>query len=157
MSHDDEGIVNGMDRRDFLGKIAVGSMVGAGAMVFGGILILPLPKVLNEPPSIFKIGPPSDFPVNTFKLIAERSVFIFRESNSFRALSGLCTHLGCIVKRTDWGFQCPCHGSRFDDRGRVIFGPAPKALEWLKISMGHDGQLVVDLNTKVQETDLYTV
>jgi ubiquinol-cytochrome c reductase iron-sulfur subunit len=50
---------------------------------------------------------------------------------------GVCTHLGCapsykkgdmseIVEGMDYGFFCPCHGSKFDMSGRVFQGvPAP--------------------------------
>lgn len=39
-----------------------------------------------------------------------------------------CSHLGCHLS---WNpeektYECPCHGSRFDCRGRVIDGPAQK-------------------------------
>lgn len=48
---------------------------------------------------------------------------------------GVCTHLGCIptqrknVKVSDEGWTCSCHGSKYDDSGRIISGPAPKNLE----------------------------
>ncbi len=41
---------------------------------------------------------------------------------------GLCTHLGCVPNRTKEGWACPCHGSQFDNSGRVVRGPAPKNL-----------------------------
>ncbi len=50
---------------------------------------------------------------------------------------GVCTHLGCIpsgtaageVKGDFDGWFCPCHGSHYDNAGRIRKGPAPKNLE----------------------------
>lgn len=41
---------------------------------------------------------------------------------------GLCTHLGCIPTQNNNGWLCPCHGSVYDNSGRVMRGPAPKNL-----------------------------
>jgi len=41
---------------------------------------------------------------------------------------GLCTHLGCVPSRKDKGWFCPCHGSVYDNSGRILSGPAPKNL-----------------------------
>ncbi len=41
---------------------------------------------------------------------------------------GLCTHLGCVPTKKPEGWFCPCHGSRYDNSGRVLRGPAPKNL-----------------------------
>jgi ubiquinol-cytochrome c reductase iron-sulfur subunit len=41
---------------------------------------------------------------------------------------GVCTHLGCVPNRTEEGWACPCHGSLYDNSGRVVRGPAPKNL-----------------------------
>ena len=51
-------------------------------------------------------------------------------------LVGVCTHLGCVPlgqKTTDTkgeynGWFCPCHGSHYDESGRIRKGPAPKNL-----------------------------
>ena len=41
---------------------------------------------------------------------------------------GVCTHLGCVPNRTEQGWSCPCHGSAYDNSGRVVRGPAPNNL-----------------------------
>jgi cytochrome b6-f complex iron-sulfur subunit len=146
-----------MNRRDFLHKATVGSLIGAGAMAFLGTLQLPLPKVFHEPPSIFKIGNTNDFPLDTYQLIAGRNVFVFRDRRGVRAMSAICTHLGCVVTQTNEGFLCPCHGSNFDNEGEVLSGPAPRALDWLKVDVAPDGQLTVDLEQKVGIDDVFAV
>lgn len=42
---------------------------------------------------------------------------------------GLCTHLGCVPTRNEEGWLCPCHGSVYDNSGRILSGPAPTNLE----------------------------
>jgi len=45
---------------------------------------------------------------------------------------GVCTHLGCIPQPDAGnfgGYFCPCHGSHYDNAGRIRQGPAPKNLE----------------------------
>ena len=46
------------------------------------------------------------------------------------ALNAVCTHLGCVVpwNPTENKFMCPCHGSQYNNEGKVIRGPAPKSL-----------------------------
>jgi len=41
---------------------------------------------------------------------------------------GVCTHMGCIPGRNQDGWLCPCHGSVYDNSGRILHGPAPKNL-----------------------------
>ncbi len=49
---------------------------------------------------------------------------------------GVCTHLGCIplgtsqgeVRGDFGGWFCPCHGSHYDNSGRIRKGPAPENL-----------------------------
>ena len=45
-------------------------------------------------------------------------------------LSRVCTHLGGVVRWNDAerSWDCPLHGSRFDESGAVLEGPAVRAL-----------------------------
>lgn len=54
-------------------------------------------------------------------------VAVYRdEAGAIHECSAVCTHLGCIVawNNSEKTWDCPCHGSRFDARGRVTNGPA---------------------------------
>lgn len=42
---------------------------------------------------------------------------------------GVCTHMGCVPNKEGPGWTCHCHGSQYDDSGRVLRGPAPGNLE----------------------------
>jgi glycine/D-amino acid oxidase-like deaminating enzyme/nitrite reductase/ring-hydroxylating ferredoxin subunit len=52
------------------------------------------------------------------------------EAGQLHAVSAVCTHMGCVVtwNRAEQSWDCPCHGSRFDASGRVLHGPATRAL-----------------------------
>lgn len=64
---------------------------------------------------------------------------------AFTALSGTCTHEGCVVSRVSFPvFVCPCHGSRYDLAGRVVQGPAPAALPAYPAALAN-GELVIRL------------
>mmetsp|Transcript_11421 Transcript_11421/g.29466 ORF Transcript_11421/g.29466 Transcript_11421/m.29466 type:complete len:228 (-) Transcript_11421:93-776(-) len=53
------------------------------------------------------------------------------------ALKAECTHLGCIAPwdQSTKRFVCPCHGSQYDEEGRVLRGPAPTALALAHVSL----------------------
>uniref|UniRef100_A0A6N2M2A5 plastoquinol--plastocyanin reductase n=1 Tax=Salix viminalis TaxID=40686 RepID=A0A6N2M2A5_SALVM len=42
-------------------------------------------------------------------------------------INAVCTHLGCVVpwNQAEKKFIAPCHGSQYNDQGRVVRGPAP--------------------------------
>jgi glycine/D-amino acid oxidase-like deaminating enzyme/nitrite reductase/ring-hydroxylating ferredoxin subunit len=71
---------------------------------------------------------------------------VYRDHDGkLHALSSICTHLGCNVNYVaGGGFDCPCHGSRYDANGRVVHGPAPQPLAWFGLSLSSRGELVVD-------------
>ncbi|MEX2090055.1 MAG: Rieske 2Fe-2S domain-containing protein [Bacteroidota bacterium] len=58
------------------------------------------------------------------------SVLIVRiGEGSYAAVSPVCTHLGCTVRKEPSFFRCPCHGSTYTLEGAVVRGPAEEPLE----------------------------
>lgn len=55
-------------------------------------------------------------------------------------LNAICTHLGCVVPWDSGAnqFICPCHGSRYDDTGKVVRGPAPLSLALNHVQVDDD-------------------
>jgi len=135
-------------RRWFLGKAAIVSAIGAGGLALIAALrgIFPPFSRANK---VFTIGRLYDFQIDTYTLLPKQRVFILRDHEGVKAMSAECTHLGCVLDRKDNGFQCPCHGSRFDEKGEVISGPAPRSLPCFSIDLAPDGQLRVNMNQKV--------
>jgi ubiquinol-cytochrome c reductase iron-sulfur subunit len=61
--------------------------------------------------------------------------------------SKICTHVGCPIslwEQQSHHLLCPCHQSTFDlaDNGKVIFGPAARALPQLPMGLDDEGYLV---------------
>jgi len=118
------------------------------------------PNVLVEPPSKFKIGPLSDYPINTVsnKWKDQFGVWIvhtdqYEGNNMIFALTSVCTHLGCTPNWLDGEqkFKCPCHGSGFYITGVNFEGPAPRPLERAGLRIAEDGMLEVNKSVKFQE------
>lgn len=135
-------------RRDLLGLFALWSMASTMLFALGGILQLPKAAVLPSPSKKFRVGLPPALAAGEAFVPSGRSVAIFRDEGGVYAISTICTHLGCIVKPSTDGFECPCHGSRFTPDGSVMRGPAPSALRWLAVTTG-DGTVIVDEGTTV--------
>jgi cytochrome b6-f complex iron-sulfur subunit len=59
----------------------------------------------------------------------------------------VCTHLGCTVqwKAEQNQFVCPCHGSQFDNQGRVVKGPAKRSLPIASVVVKQNQIRLVDI------------
>lgn len=58
-------------------------------------------------------------------------VLVFHSApGCYGALWRVCTHGACTVDYVQDAhtLECPCHGSRFDEEGQVVRGPASRAL-----------------------------
>lgn len=138
-----------MGRRDFLGLAA--GWAAFAALGFGalGIARLPKPGVLPSPSKKFRVTLPDTLAPGQPFVPKGRSVAVFVDAAGAYAVSLICTHLGCVVKATDKGFDCPCHGSTFGPDGAVLRGPAPTALPWLAVSHAGGRDVIVDESSPV--------
>jgi len=72
------------------------------------------------------------------------AVLLQPHPGEYRALTAVCTHLGCIVKWVDGKqeFLCPCHGGRFSPEGAVLGGPPPAPLKSFPVTLAGDQILI---------------
>jgi Rieske Fe-S protein len=65
------------------------------------------------------------------------ALLIQLNSGEYRAVSAVCTHLGCTVQyRAESGqIWCACHNGRYDVNGRNISGPPPRSLDAYNVEL----------------------
>lgn len=150
MPHDLEH--DSIARRTLLG-LGWSALALTATGTFAATIRFLLPNVLFEPPAAFKIGKPDDYAPGSVTFVAERKIFVIRgDDGAFRALTATCPHLRCVVR---WAadrsvYECPCHGSEFSPRGKVVAGPSPTSLEWYELTLAPDGRLYVNTLVRVQ-------
>jgi len=66
-------------------------------------------------------------------------------------LNAVCTHLGCVVpwNASENKFICPCHGSQYNNEGKMVRGPAPLSLALVHADVNDDKVILTDW----EETD----
>ena len=125
-------------RRQFiqLGAMALGA---AWVGTFVQSRLFPQGSTQEAKPVTFSL---SELPVGGVKYATygDIPIIVMRNSESIKAFSLVCTHLGCIV---DWNegeqeFYCPCHDGYFDQFGEVIAGPPPVPLEQYPVAVAED-------------------
>ncbi len=114
-------------------------MVSLGT-VLGGFVVYPLARYL-VPPRIpeattrrvtaakkDELAPGQS---KTFPFGSQPGILIRDADGNYRALSAVCTHLGCTVqyRAGDRVIWCPCHNGVYDLEGRNVSGPPPAPLE----------------------------
>jgi len=135
-----------MDRRDALKSLFAFIPLGAafaGITAMGVGFISPNKREVER--RIFTIHL-DELEINAtrrFKDLRGRDLMIVRTGeNEVKALSTVCTHLGCTVSWQDdkQQFYCPCHQGIFDKDGKVLSGPPPRPLDNYKVEL--DGKNV---------------
>ena len=151
-----------VSRRLLLGTGWCGLVLSLVGPALANIRFL-FPNVVYEGPTLFKVGRPEEYPPDSAAFLEEQRLFILRDAAGFRALSAVCTHLRCTVgpfvpADQQWKephARCPCHGSVFARDGQVLQGPAPRALDFYRVSLSPDGRLLVDTAAVVNRDDVF--
>jgi len=127
----------------------------ACAVAVGGAAVLSAdflrPRALFEPPTRFLADLPEAIEVGQVVTNETFRAYVIHAPEGFRALSSVCTHLGCVTRyQPDQGIiACPCHGSRFSLVGEVIAGPAPNPLPTFEMTLSPKGEIEVDTSLVV--------
>lgn len=129
---------NNISRRDFITKGAKTIALGAFALTSLDVLKLIAASKDSDyvSSSVQKIINLADYPslssTGGYEMITEKVIVIRKSKSKFLSLNISCTHKKCDVEYDGSSFECPCHGSTFDNSGKVTGGPASKNLKSYK-------------------------
>jgi Rieske Fe-S protein len=132
----DDGESYEISRRSFLGSTALVVLPAlCGGCTDDGVSLVELPAVsnktititLDEFPMLKSVGGSI---VGKASGLANPIVIAHVSNDMFAALDAICTHERCTVSYNalNLTLDCPCHGSSYEVDGRVINGPAVRAL-----------------------------
>lgn len=131
----------GVTRREFLYYIWGASLALFLAEAGGAIVWYALPRFrAGEFGGLFALSAdalPKASATTAPVLNAAGKFWVSNTDEGLRALSQVCTHLGCLFKwtATDNLFECPCHGSQFTNKGVYHAGPAPRSLDRFAVTV----------------------
>ncbi len=122
-------------RRRFI-ELLLGTGVVASAISFlyPVLRFIVPPKMANLGSGTVVAGTVGELSLNSGKIFRfgnRPGILILTPQDEYRAMSAVCTHLGCTVQyRKDrqliW---CACHNGWYDLTGKNIAGPPPRPLE----------------------------
>jgi cytochrome b6-f complex iron-sulfur subunit len=141
-----------IDRRQFLNstwKVLGVALVAEAAWTSYDIL---KPGVATGFGGTVDAGPVSDFlQEGSVTYFLEGRFYITQYQGGLRALYQKCPHLGCRVPfcESSGQFECPCHGSVYNEIGEYIKGPAPRGMDRFPISI-QNGHVMVDTSAFVE-------
>ena len=138
-------------------------IAAAGAWSAGAGLDLIYPRKITGFGGSFSPGQVEDFPPGSKTHFIEGRFWVVSLSEEqggpgLLALWQKCPHLGCAVPwredfvfkdpatgqdKKGW-FRCPCHGSTYTDAGVRGYGPAPRSMDSMKVTVDDRGNVHVD-------------
>lgn len=130
--------------------IKVGNVDSLKTQVIDGALIVPL----FVPAAQAWLVPftMEDLPGSSFEATPEVVAGGDADGIGLMALWQKCVHLGCRVPEclSSQGFECPCHGSKYNAHGEYDSGPAPRNMDRFAVSVDAAGDFIIDTGTVVE-------
>ena len=120
------------------GAVAAGAAVGATAIALDRAFLAPdtgAPQRAAELDPVdgqwLGVASEAELAAGTPHRFATASLvgFVTATGDGLVAVSGACTHLGCILQQNDTAgrFDCPCHRTAFGHDGRLLLSQLPEA------------------------------
>ncbi len=131
---------NKQSRRDFIrNTTVVGALIIAIGTFLRHAIVYLLPKKKKKTYHKYLVAKKSEMPINKAKKItlSGKPVYVVRLNEGYKVFSGVCTHLGCIVRWEEQKgrFYCPCHQGVFSKNGQVLSGPPPRPLDEFEVHL----------------------
>lgn len=125
-------------RRSFIQNLGiVGALVISIGLFIKNSFAYLLPRRKKKTYHKYLVSKVGEIPIGKAKEIklSGRPVFVTNLETGYKVFSGVCTHLGCIVRWEEQNqrFYCPCHQGKFDKTGKVIGGPPPRPLDEFEV------------------------
>lgn len=124
-------------------------LLGGGLFASFVSFVYPVLRYLIPPPVVDlggdqvvagKVGDLRPNGSKIFRFGTRPALLLMTAEGEYRALSAVCTHLGCTVQyradlREIW---CACHNGLYDLAGRNVSGPPPRPLEVFQVHVRGD-------------------
>jgi cytochrome b6-f complex iron-sulfur subunit len=159
-----------VSRRDFFRKSLISSLLVFGAQFGGASIAFLWPSLkggfgalidagaIDDIKAEIRSGEPFYVGTGRFYVVpyngqASGDVDYVKEGVSAEGIMPLyqrCVHLGCRVPfcgQSKW-FECPCHGSKYNEAGEYRLGPAPRGMDRFHMKI-EGGRLMVDTSEVV--------
>jgi Rieske Fe-S protein len=133
-----------LPRRRFVSLLFGSGLIASAASFLYPILkyLVPpkLPEYGNDAVVAARVSEIKPNEGKIFRFGSKPGLLIQISPGEYRALSAVCTHLGCTVQyRSDlrevW---CACHNGMYDINGRNISGPPPRPLTVFEVQVRGD-------------------
>jgi cytochrome b6-f complex iron-sulfur subunit len=119
-------------------------ILGGGVFASIAAFVYPVLRYLVPPPVAdlggdevvaAKVGDLKPNSGKIFRFGSRPALLLMTAEGEYRAISAVCTHLGCTVQyRSDLHLiWCACHNGMYDLNGRNISGPPPRPLDAFQV------------------------